>query len=406
MGPMIRVTRVAVGGDGLARDDHGRVVLVTGGLPGELVRTDVVEERRDYVRATAVEIIEPAPERISPPCPIGEAGCGGCAWQHVDPSAQPRLKAAMVADALQRLGGIEHPTVDAGVELAPAGYRTTLRGLATEEGRFALRERASHELVPVAGCRVAHPLVEAVVTSGRFPPGADVTIRAGVRTGERLVIVDPSAGATTTVPEGVRVVGGDELAAGRRAFIHEEVAGRRFRISARSFFQPRPDGAEALIAAVARFLGDAPSSGQGRLVDLYGGVGLFAATVGSGWRVTVVESSASAIADARVNLADQRARVVRANVARWRPSPADAVVADPPRAGLGRQGVRAVVGTGAPRLVLVSCDAGSLGRDAALLRKAGYRFVRATIVDQFVNTPHVEVVTHFEPEAARTTPAT
>src|SRR5262249_20784122 len=157
----------------------------------------------------------------------------------------------------------------------------------------------------------------------------------------------------TTVPEGVRLVGGDELAAGRRAFIHEDIAGRRFRISARSFFQPRPDGAEALIAAVGLVLGEAPS-GQRRFVDLYGGVGLFAATVGSGWRVTVVESSASAVADARVNLADQKARVVRANVARWRPSPADAVVADPPRAGLGRQGVRAVAGTGAPRLALVS----------------------------------------------------
>jgi tRNA/tmRNA/rRNA uracil-C5-methylase (TrmA/RlmC/RlmD family) len=72
------------------------------------------------------------------------------------------------------------------------------------------------------------------------------------------------------------------------------------------------------------------------------------------------------------------------------------VIADPPRAGLGRQGVRAVAGTGAPRLILVSCDAGALGRDAGLLRKAGYGFVRATVVDQFVNTPHVEVVAHFE----------
>jgi 23S rRNA (uracil1939-C5)-methyltransferase len=400
---MLRVTRVAVGGDGIARDDDGRVVFVAGGLPGELVRTEVVEEHRDYLRAAAVEIVEPAPERVEPPCPIAAAGCGGCAWQHVDPSAQPRLKAEMVTDALQRLGRIEDPTVDAGVELAPAGYRTTLRGLATADGRFALRERSSHDPVPVAGCRVAHPLVEEVVTSGRFPAGAEVTIRAGAQTGERLVVVDPSAGAETTVPEGVRLVGGDELAAGRRAFIHEEVAGRRFRISARSFFQARPDGAEALIAAVANILGEAPSD-TSRLVDLYGGVGLFAATVGSGWRVTLVESAPSAVADARVNLADQRARVIRTDVARWRPSPADAVIADPPRAGLGRQGVRAVAGTGAPHLVLVSCDAGALGRDAGLLRKAGYHFVRATVVDQFVNTPHVEVVTHFERAAAAEPP--
>jgi 23S rRNA (uracil1939-C5)-methyltransferase len=397
MGPMIRVTRVAVGGDGLARGDDGRVVFVTGGLPGELVQTAVVEEKRDFIRARAVEILEPAPERVSPPCPIAEAGCGGCAWQHVDPAAQPRLKADMVVDALQRQGRIEEPTVEPGVSLPAGGYRTTLRGVATADGRFALRERSSHDPVPVAGCRVAHPLVEEVLASGLFPPGADVTVRAGARTGERLVVVDPSLGETTEVSADVRLIGGDELAAGRRAFIHEEVAGRRFRISARSFFQPRPDGAEALIAAIAGFLGEPPAGGKGRLVDLYGGVGLFGATVGAGWRVTVVESAPSAIADARVNLADAelRARVIRSNVDRWRPSPADAVIADPPRAGLGKQGVRVAAATGSPQLVLVSCDAGALGRDARLLQEAGYRFERATVVDQFVNTPHVEVVSHF-----------
>jgi tRNA/tmRNA/rRNA uracil-C5-methylase (TrmA/RlmC/RlmD family) len=71
------------------------------------------------------------------------------------------------------------------------------------------------------------------------------------------------------------------------------------------------------------------------------------------------------------------------------------VVADPPRAGLGRDGVRAVAGTRAERVALVSCDAGALGRDAALLRKAGYRFTGATLVDQFAGTPHVEVVSTF-----------
>jgi tRNA/tmRNA/rRNA uracil-C5-methylase (TrmA/RlmC/RlmD family) len=116
----------------------------------------------------------------------------------------------------------------------------------------------------------------------------------------------------------------------------------------------------------------------------------------AGRRVTLVEASASAAADARVNLAALDARVVRSDVGRWRPRRADAVVADPPRAGLGKAGVRAVAGTRAPRVVLVSCDAGALGRDAGLLARAGYRLVHATLVDQFVGTPHVEVVTRFD----------
>src|SRR5690606_19531020 len=215
-------------------------------------------------------------------------------------------------------------------------------------------------------------------------------IRVGARTGERLVVVDGPDGEVV-VPPNVRAVHGDELAAGRRAWIHEEVAGRRLRVSARSFFQAGPDGAEALVAAVSAALGDPV-----RLADLYGGVGLFAATLGAGRRVELVEASASACADARVNLAGTDARVVRSDVARWRPRRVDAVVADPPRAGLGRRALARVTATRAERLVLVSCDAGALARDVRLLGVAGYRFVGATLVDMFPQTPHVEVVSRFD----------
>jgi 23S rRNA (uracil1939-C5)-methyltransferase len=391
----LRITGVAVGGDGLARDDDGRVVLVADALPGELVDASIVDEHRNHARALAVEVIEPAAERVEPPCPFVAAGCGGCGWQHVRPGAQRQLKVQMVADALSRLGGIDSPAVAPGPDLPAGGYRTTVRGVADGDGRFALRRRHSHDLVAVPDCQVAHPLVTEVLAAGWFPPGADVTVRAGARTGERLVIVDPSATAGVVVPDGVRVVGGDELAAGRRAWFHEEVAGRRLRISARSFFQPRPDGAEALVDAVAAAIPE-PPAGDGRLVDLYGGVGLFAAAVGEGWRVTLVDASASAAADARINLAATGARVVRADVRRWRPRRADVVVADPPRAGLGRDGVKVVAATRARQVVLVSCDAGALGRDAGLLERAGYRFAGATLVDQFAGTPHVEVVSRFE----------
>jgi tRNA/tmRNA/rRNA uracil-C5-methylase (TrmA/RlmC/RlmD family) len=190
------------------------------------------------------------------------------------------------------------------------------------------------------------------------------------------------------------VVTGAELAAGKRAWLHEAVAGVRLRVSARSFFQAGPEAAEALVATVATAAGEVADGA--RLVDLYGGVGLFAATVGRGANVELVEASASSAADARVNLRDRGARVVRSDVARWRARPADVVVADPPRAGLGPDGVRAVRATRAPRLVLVSCDAGALGRDAGLLAGAGYRLVASTVVDAFPHTPHVEVVSRFD----------
>ena len=392
----LRIGSVAVGGDGVAREASGRVVFVEGALPGELVRIEVVDERRDHARAVVVDVVEPVPGRVAPPCPYVAAGCGGCGWQHATVAAQRDLRVAMVAEALTRLGGIDGPRVDPGPGLPATGYRTTLRGVADADGRFALRRRHGHDLVAVPGCLVAHPLLAEVAAEGRFPPGTTVTIRVGARTGDRMVVVDddPDDGAVA-VPEGVRVVTGAELDGGKRAWLFEVVDGVRLRVSARSFFQAGPDAAEALAAAVAAALGDGPE--RGSLADLYGGVGLFAATVGRSYgRVVVVESSASACADARVNLAAHAAaRVVRADVRRWRPRRVDAVVADPPRSGLGKAGVRVVAGTGAGRLALVSCDAAALGRDAALLAGAGYRFDGSTLVDAFPHTPHVEVVTRF-----------
>ena len=401
----LRIGDVAVGGDGVAREASGRVVFVEGALPGELVRVEMVAERRDHARAVVVDVVEPAPGRVAPPCPYVAAGCGGCGWQHATVAAQRDLRAGMVAEALTRLGGIDGPRVDPGPTLPATGYRTTLRGVADAEGRFALRRRHRHDLVAVPGCLVAHPRLAEVAAEGRFPPGATVTIRVGARTGDRMVVVDhdpdgsvvveEAGDGAVAVPEGVRVVTGAELDGGKRAWLFEVVDGVRLRVSARSFFQAGPDAAEALAAAVAAALGGGPE--RGSLADLYGGVGLFAATVGRSYgRVIVVESSASSCADARVNLAAHAgARVVRADVRRWRPRRVDAVVADPPRSGLGKAGVRVVAGTGARHLALVSCDAAALGRDAALLVGAGYRFDGSTLVDAFPHTPHVEVVTRF-----------
>jgi 23S rRNA (uracil1939-C5)-methyltransferase len=175
------------------------------------------------------------------------------------------------------------------------------------------------------------------------------------------------------------------------------VAGRRFRISPGSFFQAGPAVAEALAGAVSEAVGDALAEG-GLLVDAYAWVGLFASVLGAERRarVVAVESDASAVADARVNLADVDATVVASEVGRWRSRPADAVVADPARSGLGRPGVAALAATGAGRLVLVSCDPASLARDTVLLRDAGYMLAAVQLVDAFPHTFHVETVSRFD----------
>lgn len=386
MADQLEVERTVAGGAGLAREPEGRVVLVEGALPGERVEVTITRSRPRMANAEVASVLAPSPGRTDPPCPELHAGCGGCDLQHATPALQRDLKAGIVTDALARIGRLRDVPVHPGEHLPSEGYRTVLR-CGVLDGRAALHRRRSDRLHPLGGCLVAHPAVEEIVRDGRFPGAEEVTIRVGARTGERMVVV---AGQVRDlhVPDDVVVVRGEDDAA-----IHEVIARRRFRISARSFFQARPDGAEALVRAVDRAVGGFDPATD-RLADLYGGVGLFTGALGARDAV-LVERSPSATADARVNLRELGAEIVERNVRRWRPAPADVVVADPARAGLGPDGVGVVVGTGAERVALVSCDPASLARDARALVDAGYEVTGVELVDMFPHTHHVEAVTGF-----------
>ncbi|HYD08813.1 MAG TPA: hypothetical protein VEA78_01820, partial [Acidimicrobiales bacterium] len=328
-------------------------------------------------RAIAVTVLEPSADRTEPPCPHIARGCGGCGWQHVDLSAQRRLKIDIVTDALRRIGKVEEPHVKHGPHLPADGFRTTIRVARGERGT-GFRHGRSHEIVDVDSCVVAHPLLVDLLHQVDLTHASEATLRCGARTGDRLVLGDGPVRA----PDGVRV--------GPKAWLTEVVAGTTFRIGARSFFQARPDGADALVDLVRRATEDAP---DGHVVDAYGGVGLFAATIGAGRKTTLVEWSASSVFDAKHNAPD--ATIVKSDVARWKPSKATVIVADPPRTGLGKHAARTLAATNAGHLALVSCDPASLGRDAKLLAEHGFRHDGTTLVDLFPHTPHVECVTRF-----------
>jgi len=388
----VRAERMVAGGAALCRDDDGRVVLVSGALPGERVVV-AAEERHGSLHGEVVEVLEAAVGRVEPPCPFVAAGCGGCDWQHATPDLQSDMRLEIVVDALRRLGHLEAPVVRPGPPVPPERSRNSLR-LAVEDGRLGLRGRGTHDVVPVDDCLVVVPRLAELLAPGVIVPGAatEVTLRVADGTGERLLLADPTAEGVEA-PEDVSVIGADELVAGRRRWFFAEVAGHRLRVSASSFFQTRGAGAEALVAVVGEQVAGAP---EGTFVDLYGGIGLFAVTVAGERPVVVVERSPSGAADARHNLAGRSARVVAKPVDRWRPTPAAVVVADPARVGLTASGIRRVAATGAARVVLVSCDAASLGRDTAGLVAAGYHHVESVVVDMFGHTGHVEVVTRFD----------
>ena len=383
--------RMVAGGSALCRDADGRIVLVDGALPGE--RVSVVVEGEGSSLGVLDTVLEAVAGRVEPPCPFVAEGCGGCDWQHAAPALQSEMRQEIVADALHRLGRLNDPVVRPGPAIGAERSRNTLR-VAVADGRLGLRARGTNDVVAVDDCLVVVPRLAALLVPGIVSPSSatEVTLRVADGTGERLLLAKPTAEGVRA-PEDVAVIGADELAAGRRRWFFTEVAGHRLRVSASSFFQTRGAGAEALVAIVADQVEGAP---EGTFVDLYGGVALFSVTVAGDRRVVVVERSAAAAADARQNLADRAAKVIAKPVQRWRPVPAAVVVADPARAGLGLAGVQRTVATGAARVVLVSCDAASLGRDTAALVGAGYDHVESVVVDMFGHTGHVEVVTRFD----------
>lgn len=396
MGEHIELTidAMATGGGAVGRDPQGRATFVAGALPGEQVVAEIDRIKKRHAHAHLVEVLTSSGDRRQPPCPHVARGCGGCGWQHIEPDAQRRLKVGILSDSLRRLGGVDSPDVRPGAELAGTSYRTTVRA-AVNKGRAGFHRARSHDVVTMDECLTAHPLLADLFEDGRYEGCDEVTFRAGARTEERLVLASPSS-RRVEVPGDVTLIGTDEIHAGRHAWHHEIVDGRRWRISATSFFQARPDGAEAIIDAVSAGL----EGVSGRLIDLCCGVGLIGGSLVARdpgrWRLTGVERHRPAVHDARENLADLAdVRIVRASLASWSPRNADAVVADPARSGLGRDAVDAVAATGAERVVLVSCDPGALGRDASLLAAVGYRFDHSTLVDLFAQTPHIEAVSVF-----------
>jgi tRNA/tmRNA/rRNA uracil-C5-methylase (TrmA/RlmC/RlmD family) len=396
---------VAHGGVCVARHD-GRVVFVRHGLPGERARarlTDVDHAR--YWRADAVEILRASPDRVASRCPhAGPGSCGGCDWQHVSLPAQRRLKAAVVAEQLRRLAGLDVAVEVAELPGAPdgLGWRTRVRFAVAPGGVVGLRRHRSHEVMAVPGCPIAHPLVLATGEDRARRPGAtSVEVVTSPTTADTAVTVTPPGRPAPGPPAGP--AGGDgpgDASLARRAVTHL-VAGRAFTLDPSVFWQVHPSAVETLVAQVMAMLRPAPGE---TALDLYGGAGPFAAAlagaVGPTGRVVLVESDEASVRAAAGSLGDlpqvsiRGVRVTPPVIANLLPrgERPDVVVLDPPRAGAGAQVMRALL-AGRPRgVAYVACDPASLARDVATAADAGYRLASLRAFDLFPMTAHVECV--------------
>lgn len=389
------VTAVAHGGHCVARHD-GQVVFVRHALPGERVRARVTEVRRSYLRADAVDVLRPAADRVSPECPYsGAGGCGGCDLQHVGAAGQLRWKEQVITEQLTRLGGLSQAQIaQLAVRVQPlpgggGGWRTRVRYAVDADGRAGLLAHRSHRVVPVQHCMIAAPGVQQQRITDQRWPGADaVSVVASVAGDVTVRRWRDQRAEPVRGPDRVR----------------ERVLGRQWSLSPEVFWQVHPAAPEALATAVCELL--SPRDGE-RSWDLYGGAGLFAAALATSGRaaaVTLVESSAQAVAAAREHLADLPVSVVRGRVdavlrRRRLPVPVDTVVLDPPRAGAGAAVVNQIVAAAPRAVAYVACDPAAFARDVAAFSRRGWSLVALRAFDCFPHTHHVECVGLLQPGA-------
>ena len=385
--------RWANGGEVVGRW-NGKAVFVGDALPGERLRVNIVHEKPSWARADLVEVTESSPSRVLPPCPVF-GRCGGCQWQHVSYRAQLDAKRQIVKGQLEHLGRIaDAPVRDTLAPGEPFAYRNRMT-FRVAEG-ISMYRRRTRDLVSIPECHLlVPPLADVFARLGAVEGARRLTLRTGVRTGETLVVIAGSVppGAKSWNTRVARTSRGRLRPVVGEPHIHEVVAGVRFRISGETFFQVNTEGADALVDLVEQALEPGPDD---VLLDGYAGGGLFAATVGRSVKETVaVESNRAALDDLRHNVRGLDTRILSQPFEAGVDGTWSIAIVDPPRTGLGADGVEAVAAGGPRAIAYVSCDPASLARDARHLAERGYTLQWATPVDLFPQTFHIETVAAF-----------
>ncbi|WP_347354212.1 TRAM domain-containing protein, partial [Intrasporangium sp.] len=369
---VLEVGPVAHGGHCVARH-CGQVVFVRHALPGERVRARVTEGRAGdrFVRADAVEVLGASPHRVERPCRYAvPGGCGGCDLQHVAPTHQRELKAAVVREQFARLAGL-----DVDVEVAPVPgdrdglrWRTRVEFAVDASGRAGLHAHRSGRVVPLEDCLVA---TEKVIASTVLD-----TDWSGVRAVDVVDAAHPEDAVLVPVG-GTAGDGGGRV--GEVARDGDWVG--EYALAARGFWQVHRGAATTLLT---RVMAQLDVRAGDRVLDLYAGAGLFTMRlgelVGPTGAVLGIEGDRQAVSDGIANCAglpavEWRAGPVHRHLAGLaaRGVTADLAVLDPPRAGAGSRVVAALAAMRPRRIVYVACDPATLARDVRTFAAHGYR---------------------------------
>ena len=401
----VTVGELAHGGAALARVD-GRVIFVEGAIPGETVEAEVTQRRKDFWRAQATAVLDPAGARVEPPCPFFKAGCGGCQLQYVAYPEQLALKRQVLHRQLER-ADLELPIDRIDMLGMDDPWRYRLRGefhILRRGGEVSLGfyRKHTYQTLPIDACLIH---VEAI----------ERALPAFARAAE-----DPAAGRVTALqftwapgtsdllwspyPPGSADPGFGSRAA---ALIPElnlnddsigmDDAGRQFRVRPETFVQVNARQREVLYEGALAYASPATTD---RVVDAYAGIGMLTARLADrAQEIIAVEESPYAVRLGELNMALNDCRNVRyrrgrvEDVARGIEPPVNVLVLDPPRAGCAGSAVEAMADLEPDRIVYVSCEPSTLARDVNRFRATGrYTLAEVALVDMFPQTYHIEAV--------------
>ncbi len=391
----MRIEKLVYGGEGLARIE-GQVLLAPFVLPGELVALRTQEVKAGLLRGRDIEILEHAPERVTPRCEYF-GNCGGCDYQHAEYAFQLAQKQAILRETLARLGRIQYDGEIQVIAGPPWEYRNRIQ-LHFTDGQMGFHRAGSRDLCAIDHCPISSPKLNQVIGQLAWavtrPEWPDFLRSLEVFTNEndiQLNILDSLRPVAARFFEWCGTFL-DGLAHGP---IEYHAAGQAFRISRGSFFQVNRFLIEQLVAEV---LGEV----RGRsAIDLYAGAGLFSLGLAQRFEeVHAVERGGPAYRDLEANAgaAGLRLQTTRGSaedfLAGLERAP-ELIIADPPRAGLGNAATEQLLRLRPALLKLISCDPSTLARDAGKLLGA-YRITRLALVDLFPQTYHFEAVVHLE----------
>ncbi|MFN8399461.1 MAG: class I SAM-dependent RNA methyltransferase [Anaerolineales bacterium] len=400
--------KLTYGGEAMGRLSDGRAVFVPFGLPSETVRIQLTQEKQNFARGEILEILKPSPDRITPKCKHFTQ-CGGCHYQNLPYEKQLLAKADILRDQLQRIGKIENPPVQ---PTAPSpnqwNYRNHVQFHLTDDGKIGFINANVNRALAIEECHLPETTIDAFRNDLQFETRMNlerVSLRSG--TDDDLMLILESE--TEETPELeieadisiVHIYEDHPIVIAGSNTLTIQVLGVDFHVSAPSFFQVNTKMAEKMVEHLQTQL---PITNQPiTLIDLYCGVGLFSKFFADKYaKVIGIESALSSCEDFAINLDEfdnvelyeGTAEEILPALAPQLPQPTHMIV-DPPRAGIDKFALDAILQINPQVIAYVSCDPSTLARDAARLIKGGYTLQHATPFDLFPQTYHIESISIF-----------